>query len=123
MSVNPLGVSAYDRIEQLNQRGGSEATRRANITGRQERAEGTGRAAEQVSPEHVTIAQKTEPQGSALGVKNASALTDILTAAEKAAIEELFSRYDFPDTEGAVYQPSGDTTQARQVGARVDYTV
>ncbi len=118
MSVNPLGVNAYSRVESFNPRSRPEATKTADRQIRQNES-----ASKSPEATRITIPQKIGAKSSALAVANDKALTDILSSEEKQAIDELFSKYDLSQAEPAGYSPFGETTASSAVGAKVDFRI
>lgn len=118
MSVNPLGVNAYTRVENFNPNNRPEAAQLAKRQANQ--AELSARSPEAVK---ITIPQKFGAESSALAVANDKALADILSPEEKLAIDQLFAKYDFSQKEGAGYSPFGETTVSSAVGGKVDFKV
>lgn len=118
MSVNPLGVNAYTRVETFNQRSRPEST---SIADRQIQQSDNTRKTPEASK--ISISQKLGAESSALAVTNDKALADILSVDEKQAIDELFAKYDLSKADSAGYSPFGETTTSRAVGAKVDFKV
>ena len=116
MSVNPLGVNAYTKVESFSHRNRPERSSAEQI----KQGEVSGKSPEAVK---ITIPQKIGAESSALAVSNDSTLTDILTLEEKQAIDELFAKYDFPSAERTSYDPFGEKTAEHGIGRKVDFKV
>ena len=111
MKVNPLGISAYTRIDSA----------KSGVT-KQDRSGAVADADKRTAPEDaLTLKPQSSSTESAVAIRMSSEMSSMISPEERAAIEMLFERYASRQESAVSYDAGGVTQSGPKLGARVDF--